>query len=223
MGHFARLHFPAILAQFFFLVRLFVVQGTCCSRAVCRLLFVVNFRSQFLTTRRRGWAPAPAREGLVQTIRGPPPPAVRWPKADAWPVVGRNSSDAKPMPIAGSNHGRWRQERSTKSPEIVVEEAKKKVAGIEAALEALSPVGATEGAEVQLLKESSQKGKRATRNLHSDGGFGGKDQEAFGGARRRVRGIGERVGSQSIAFGATPCCGSTTLYLSKRWIQKSQH
>ena len=89
-------------------------QGTCWSRAVCRLLFVVVFfQSRFLTMGRRGWAPAP--EGWVQIIRGPRPPAMRWSKADAWPVVGRNPSDRS-----------WlRPDRTTKSLDIVVEEAKK--------------------------------------------------------------------------------------------------
>ena len=109
---------------------------------------------------RRGWAAAP--EGWVQIIRGPRPPAVRWPKADPWPVVGRSLSDAKPKPVSRTiPHGR--QERPTKSPEIVLEEAKKKVAGIEAALAALASVGATEGPEVQFLKESLQKAKRASQ------------------------------------------------------------
>ena len=72
-------------------------------------------------------------------------------------MVGRSLSDAKPKPVSGTIP-RGRQERSTKSPEIVLEEAKNKVAGIEAVLAALSSVGATEGPEVPL-----QKSKRASQ------------------------------------------------------------
>ena len=84
-------------------------------------------------------------------IHGSRPPAARWPKAEQWPVVERSSSDAKPKPVTVPNQGRWRQERSTKSPEMVVGSA---------TLAALSSVATTESPEVLLLKESLLKGKR---------------------------------------------------------------
>ena len=80
-----------------------------------------------------------------------------------------NQSAAKPQspvqkpPQPIPNPGRWRQDRSKKSPDVVAQEAKKKVSGIEAALAALASVGRTVGPEVQLPQDSLRKAKRAAQ------------------------------------------------------------
>ena len=80
---------------------------------------------------RRGWSTAP--DGWVQIIRGPRP------LSESWPKVGRNSADLHPKSNeVRSFEGRWRrpqQFRASPPPEVVVEAAKKRVDGIEAALE----------------------------------------------------------------------------------------
>ena len=65
--------------------------------------------------------------------------------------VGRSSSDAKLKPVAGRTMVVRGRAVRPGVPTFIVEEVKKKVAGIEAALAALSSVGATEGPWVQFL------------------------------------------------------------------------
>ena len=52
-------------------------------------------------------------------------------------------------------------------------------------------------------------GTTARRPSFSEGGIRGEGQNTFGGTRCREGGVGERVGSQSIPFGATPLCGQS--------------
>ena len=108
---------------------------------------------------RRGWSTAP--DGWVQIIRGPRPPSESWPK------VGRNSVDLHPKSNeVRSFKGRWRrpqQFRASPPPEVVVEAAKKRVDGIEAALGALAAVGTTDGPEVQVLKDCLSRAKRSAQ------------------------------------------------------------
>ena len=121
------------------------------ARAQCRLLFSLMVFSITVSHHGKAWV-GPGTGGV-----GPDHP---WASSSSSPLAKSGSmaslSDAKPKPVSRTiPHGR--QECSTKSPEIVLEEAKKKVAEIEAALAALASVGATEGPEVQFLKESLQK------------------------------------------------------------------
>ena len=93
------------------------------------------------------------------------------PRSEQWPSARRNQSAAKPQspgqkpPQQIPQPGRWRQDRSKKSPDVVVEEAKK-VSGIEAAyaaLAALASVGTTNGPEVQVLQDVFGKARRAAQ------------------------------------------------------------
>ena len=105
---------------------------------------------------RKGWSTAP--DGWVQIICGPRPPSESWPK------VGRVSADLHPkLNQVRSFEGRWRrplQSQASPPPEVVVEAAKKRVDGIEAALGALAAVGTTDGPEVQVLKDCLTRAKR---------------------------------------------------------------
>ena len=85
--------------------------------------------------------------------------------------VGRNASAFHPKPshavrVQGVPQGGWRQSQKPRAsviPEVATEAAKKKVSGLEAALAALAVVGATDGPEVQALRESLQKAKGAAQ------------------------------------------------------------
>ena len=111
---------------------------------------------------RRGWVTAP--DGWVQIIRGPRPPAERWPKS----VRAASAGASKPwQQVQGQAPvGRWRQSekpRSSVPPEVTMAAAKKRVGGLEAAVAALAAVGTVDGPEVQVLKESLQKARRAAQ------------------------------------------------------------
>ena len=88
----------------------------------------------------------PVPDGWVQIIRGPRPPAERWPKiVRAEPALLRSHF--------GSRH-QWRQnEKPPASVPPDVAAAKQRVGGLEAAVAALAAVGTVDGPEVHFLKE----------------------------------------------------------------------
>ena len=124
-------------------------------------LFCGLVRALSTTWVRRGWISAP--DGWVQFIFG------SRPRTKQWSLAGRNQSAAKPKsplqkpPQPTPNPGRWRQNGSKKSTDVVVEEAKKRVPGFEAALAALAQVGDAIGPEVQLLQDALRNVKRAAQ------------------------------------------------------------
>ena len=77
---------------------------------------------------RRGNIQAP--DGWVQFFRGPRP------RSEQWPVAGRSQSAVKPRPTtAAIAHDHRGARTGPRSPQRLWEEAKKKISGIEAALE----------------------------------------------------------------------------------------
>ena len=83
--------------------------------------------------------------------------------AQSWPQFSRHSSQVNEV---RSFEGRWRrpqQFRASALPEVVVEAAKKRVDGIEAALGALAAVGTIDGPEVQVLKDCLSRAKRSAQ------------------------------------------------------------
>ena len=83
--------------------------------------------------------------------------------AQSWPQFSGPSSKVERSPLF---KGRWRrpqQFRASPPPEVVVEAARKRVDGIEAALGALAAVGRTDGPEVQVLKDCLSRAKRSAQ------------------------------------------------------------
>ena len=142
-------------------------QGHLCSNTTLLARVVTfsvgcTFASRRRVMPRRGWVTAP--DGWVQIIRGPRPPSVRWPKT----VCTASAGASKPwQQIQGQAPvGRWRQSekpRSSVPPEVSIAAAQKRVGGLEAAVTALAAVGTVDGPEVQVLKQSLQKARRAAQ------------------------------------------------------------
>ena len=144
---------------------------------------------------------------------GPSFAAARWPKANPRFVEGRSSLDVQPKATVVSSQGRWRQERSTKRLEVVVEGAMRQAPGIEAALAALSAGWAQR--KVQKCSSLIIRCRRRIqpfRNHHLPcrsvrQRLSWRGQEAFGCTRCRASCVHERVGGRPISFGATPGVG----------------
>ena len=133
------------------------------SRAVrfsCWLHFCILTRRRVMP--RRGWVTAP--DGWVQIIRGPRPPSERWPKTVR--VASAGASKPRQQIQGQAPVGRWRQSekpRSSVPPEVSMAAAQKRVGGLEAAVAVLAAVGTVDGPEVQVLKQSLQKARRAAQ------------------------------------------------------------
>ena len=93
--------------------------------------------------------------GWIQVLRGPRPKAERWPNAKP-PIQGGREKVQSQVP------GRWRQERVRINPEVLRENAKRRVVGLEAAVAAMIANGIDEQSpEVATLKECLLKAKRS--------------------------------------------------------------
>ena len=121
---------------------------------------------------RRGWSVMEVPDGWVQVLRGPRPPAVRWPKAEK---VSKESSavqqrerqsgpkwGGRPVPVqqsSGGPSGRWRvgSEPQRVSPDAVRQAARDRVAKLQQALEVLGDIS---GAEVDGLRCALEKAKK---------------------------------------------------------------
>ena len=100
-------------------------------------------------------------QGWFNVIRFPRPPSVPWPNARQPDGVRSSAASSQVRPQFTSAQGRWRQERSKVSPEVVMENARKKVSGPEAAIAAMTASGMDENSpEVTTLKGSLAKAKR---------------------------------------------------------------
>ena len=75
--------------------------------------------------------------GWIQVMRGPRPKAERWPNAKP-PIQGGREKVQSQAP------GRWRQERVRINPEVLRENAKRQVVGLEAAVAAMIANGIDE-------------------------------------------------------------------------------
>ena len=172
-----------------------------------------SVRVRCITMERRGRMPAP--DGWVQVVREQHRPAEHWPR------VGRNESAVHPMPShAGRGQiaptGRWHQRkmRSSMSPQVVEEAAKKKVGGIEAALAALAAVGTT-GPEVSMLTACLQKARRfSTRTtnrcaVEPAGVCCREGEEAFDCPRGSSPATRPRAGGEQSLSSTPPGCGSS--------------
>ena len=103
-----------------------------CGEVFCWLYFCILVRRRIMP--RRGWVTAP--DGWVQIIRGPHPPAERWPKL----VRAASAGASKPwQQVQGQAPvGRWRQSekpRSSVPPEVTIAAAKKRVGGLESTVQ----------------------------------------------------------------------------------------
>ena len=125
---------------------------------VC-LVFLSSFASTSDVHSTQRMAGDRGRRG-GSVIRGLRPPSVRWPQAQSShrpEKVVRNVSAAAPEKGGDrSNQGRWRQGRSRISPDVALENARKRDAGLEAAITAMI----ANGAEVTSLQVSLTKAKR---------------------------------------------------------------
>ena len=104
--------------------------------------------------------------GWLQVLRGPRPPAARWPKGEKKSKSSQDSlqqrappSGVRPTPASsGVRTGRWRagQEQRT-SPDAVRQEARERVVKLQRALEVL---GETSGPEVGGLRSALEKARK---------------------------------------------------------------
>ena len=83
---------------------------------------------------RKGWSSIPVSDGWLQVLRGPRPPAAKWPRASKPPSVG---------PATNQSHA--------------------KVRSLEAALAALGPDDSTTKAEVEAVLRRAKEGCVVTR------------------------------------------------------------
>ena len=108
---------------------------------------------------RRGWHQMEVPSGWVQVLRGPRPRAEKWPLAAQKRDI-TEIPNSKPV-------GRWRQpyvqtpvrERGP-DPDTVLQEARRRVVSLEAALQAM---GDFQGPEVDVLKNSLSRAKQAAQ------------------------------------------------------------
>ena len=129
--------------------------------------------------------------GLVQCDRGPRPPSIRWPNARQ--PDGVRPPAASP-PVRPQFTGRWRQERSKVSPEVVMENARKQVSGLDAAIATMIASGMDENsAEVTTLKGSLTKAKRNAQEAPI-ARICRSSSEAFGCSQQIAQRVGDRIG-----------------------------
>ena len=111
---------------------------------------------------RKGWTTMVVTNGWLQVLRGPRPPAARWPKAekaskDHGTVEQRERQpSARVTPTSsGGRSGRWRTGQEQRaSPDTVRQEARERVVKLQRALEVL---GDTSGPEVDSLQLALEK------------------------------------------------------------------
>ena len=113
---------------------------------------------------RKGWTVMEVPNGWLQVLRGPRPPAARWPKAEK-----KSSQDSlqqrappsgvRPTPASsGGRTGRWRAGQEQRaSPDAVRQEARERVVKLQRALEVL---GETSGPEVDGLRSALEKARK---------------------------------------------------------------
>ena len=119
-----------------------------------RILFADCVRRLILMGGRKGWRSIEVPEGWLQVIRGPRPPAAKWPQAQRM-----SSAAAKDqVPTTDRQGGRWRNRGV--DPDTRKAEACAKVERLHKALDALGTLG---GPEVEAIKKSLKKAQEAAR------------------------------------------------------------
>ena len=102
---------------------------------------------------RKGWSSIEVSGGWLQVIRGPRPPASKWPQAQRKP-----SAAVQKVPTAHCQGGRWRNRGV--DPDTRKTEAHAKAERLQKALDALGTLG---GPEVEAIKKSLKKAQEAAR------------------------------------------------------------
>ena len=141
---------------------------------------------------RRGWQAIEVPHGWFNVIRGPRPPSVRWPQAQS---SHQPEKVVRSVPVAApakggdrSNQGRWRQGRPKISPDVALENDRKRVAGLEAAITAMIANGNN---IVRISVKTSQAEGR--RRFHRNT------------AHARLSGFNSVSRGASLAFGCRRC------------------
>ena len=102
---------------------------------------------------RKGWSSIEVPGGWLQVVRGPRPPASKWPQAQRTP-----SAAVQKAPPSERQGGRWRNRGV--DPDTKMAEAHAKVERLQKALDALGNLG---GPEVDAIKRSLKKAQEAAR------------------------------------------------------------
>ena len=142
---------------------------------------------------RRGWQAIEVPQGWFNVIRGPRPPSVRWPNARQQPD-GVRSAAGPPVRPQQTSVQRWRQKVS---PEVVMENARKQVSGLEAAIAAMIASGMPriddsqrvfgEGEAQRPRSPYCRAGERSPRICRSS-------SEAIRYSRQVAQRVGDRIG-----------------------------
>ena len=119
-----------------------------------RILFADCVRRLILMGGRKGWRSIEVPEGWLQVIRGPRPPAAKWPQAQR--MLSAAAKDK--VPTTDRQGGRWRNRGV--DPDTRKAEACAKVERLQEALDALGTLG---GPEVEAIKKSLKKAQEAAR------------------------------------------------------------
>ena len=107
--------------------------------------------------------------------------------------MGSVNQRASP-PVRPQFTGRWRQERSKASPEVVMENARKQVSGLEAAIATMIASSMDENSsEVTTLKGSLAKAKRNAQEAPI-ARICRSSSEAFGCSQQIAQRVGDRIG-----------------------------
>ena len=131
-----------------FLLKQFLAQGSRCSRAVCRLVFVFPLS----LTVPKGWTKAPVLDGWVQIVRGPRPKSEQWPSSKS----GKKSPQSRDTKVV---HPYFPPRQPSRPPEQVVAEANEEVLKLEAAVRALGESSVHAKPLVEALKAARAKSR----------------------------------------------------------------
>ena len=93
-------------------------------REVSQRVLEFLLRRRQTSTGRRGWQAIEVPQGWFNVVRDPRPPSVRWPNARQPDGVRPSAASPSVRPQFSSVQGRWRQERSKVSPEVVMGNAR---------------------------------------------------------------------------------------------------